>query len=161
MPATPANSSALATYIGTVESSRTLIELTNFETDSSATTVNSTVLTAFAAKGIRAFEFEATVYDPDTVPWHTDVAHYLTMAFLHERANQAESCATYVKRAEPLLMRARLSRRLSPMSNSPFEPTGPELGSRPVFDYSLFRDVTGNSQSTTRSENPTFLSPGA
>lgn len=151
MPDTPAD---LRAYILTVEPEQKLIELTNWDRDPGASTINVSVFDAHCAVGISDFEMQFANYNPDQTPWHKVAAWYLTMASLYESTGQQESAAVYQDRLKPYLMRRRASRSLIPRTNARTRATQVAEGSRPAFDLTVFDGISGKNKNNPSHEQP-------
>lgn len=114
-----------------------LIELTNYGSSLSASTVNSTVLTTAATEAIQWFE-EITTYD-STSGRHVLVARLKAEQLLWQRTDQRDEAERIERRLATLIARLRAARTVAPSTDSVYERSEPvDAPIRPPFDRQHF-----------------------
>lgn len=123
------DASDLATYLqaGSRNANR-LVALTNYGTNTTATSVNSTVLEACCTEALADFSLQFTTYD-GTKALHKRAAAVLTEILLYERSDDEGRAEALRARAAPMFARLASARTFEPVTDAHrirVEPTSTE-----------------------------------
>ena len=132
----------LREYITAREPETKLVTLTNHGAANNPTTINTTTFEAYCLSAINSFQARNTTYNPDVYGLHRDIAWYLVMALLYDRANNEEKAKEYRAKADDAIpgIRPETRRSFDPVSDSPWTPSELDttVEQRPTWDRERF-----------------------